>query len=126
MKKHAASAKTLDGTGIRIVSSQIVASDSTELQSLGEMLREEMKSGAVAVLGAKIAEDKVSLVAVVSDDLIKEKKMKAADIVGKIAEIVGGKGGGRPQLAQAGGKYPEKLGEALNNVEKVIRESLGN
>jgi len=124
MKKLAASAKVLDGTSVRIISSELSARDAGELQSLGEMLREEMKSGVVAVLGAKLAEDKVSLVAVVSDDLVKEKKIKAGDIIGKIAEIVGGKGGGRPQLAQAGGKYPEKLSDALKNVEDIVRESL--
>jgi alanyl-tRNA synthetase len=124
MKKLAASAKVLDGTNVRIISSEISARDAGELQSLGEMLREEMKSGIIAVLGAKLAEDKVSLVAMVSDDLVKEKKLKAGDVIGKIAEIVGGKGGGRPQLAQAGGKYPEKLSEALKAVEEIIRKSL--
>ncbi len=124
MKRLAASSKVLDGTSVRIISSEISARDAGELQSLGEMLREEMKSGAIAVLGAKLAEDKVSLVAMVSDDLVKEKKMKAGEIVGKIAEIVGGKGGGRPQLAQAGGKYPEKLSDALKHVEDIIRTIL--
>ncbi len=124
MKKLAASAKILDGTNVRIISTEIPARDATELQSLGEMLREEMRQSAIAVLGAKLAEDKVSLVAIVSDDLIKEKKMKAGDIIGKIAEIVGGKGGGRPQLAQAGGKFPEKLSEALKNVEDIISKNL--
>ena len=120
----AKTAKHIGVTSVLLVTAEIAAKDATELQSLGEMLREEMKSGAVAVLGAKLAEDKVSLVAMVSDDLVKEKKLKAGDIVGKIAEIVGGKGGGRPQLAQAGGKYPEKLTEALKNVEAIVRKSL--
>jgi alanyl-tRNA synthetase len=124
MKRLAASAKVLDGTSIRIISSEISARDAAELQSLGEMLREEMKQGAIAVLGAKLAEDKVSLVAIVSDDLIKEKKIKAGDIIGKIAEIVGGKGGGRPQLAQAGGKFPEKLSVALKNVEDIVGKNI--
>ncbi len=117
-------AKPLGVTSVLLVTAEIKARDAAELQSLGEMLREEMKGGVVAVLGAKLAEDKVSLVAMVSDDLVKEKKIKAGDIIGKIAEIVGGRGGGRPQLAQAGGKYPEKLSEALKNAEKVIREGL--
>ena len=60
----------------------------------------------------------------VSDDLVKEKKMKAGDIIGKIAEIVGGRGGGRPQLAQAGGKYPEKLTDALKHLEIAVRDIL--
>ena len=124
MKRIASSAQPLDGTSVRGVASQISAKDSAELQSLGEMLREEMKSGAVAVLGAKLDSDKVSLVAMVSDDLVKEKKLKAGEIVGKVAETVGGKGGGRPQLAQAGGKFPERLGEALNAVAGIVSERL--
>ncbi|HEY3875416.1 MAG TPA: alanine--tRNA ligase [Candidatus Kapabacteria bacterium] len=124
MKRIAASAQAIDGTMVRVVSSEISAKDSVELQSLGEMLRDELKQGAVAVLGAKLDSDKVSLVAMVSDDLIKEKKLKAGEIVGKIAEAVGGKGGGRPQLAQAGGKFPEKLGEALKSVQAIVAERL--
>ncbi len=124
IRKLAKTAKPIDVTSVLLVVAEIKARDAAELQSLGEMLREEMKQGAVAVLGAKLAEDKVSLVAMVSDDLVKEKKIKAGDVIGKIAEIVGGKGGGRPQLAQAGGKYPEKLSEALKNVEDIVRKSL--
>ncbi len=56
---------------------------------------------------------------------MKEKKLKAGELVGKIAEIVGGRGGGRPQLAQAGGKYPARLGEALESVETLLRDTLG-
>ncbi len=82
-------------------------------------------SGVVVLLGAKLADDKVSLVATVSDDLVKEKKLKAGELIGKVAEIVGGRGGGRPQLAQAGGKYPERLGEALQSVENIVRKALG-
>jgi len=124
MKRLASAAQPLDGTGMRVIAAEIVARDAGEIQSLGEMLRDELKLGAVAVLGAKLAEDKVSLVAMVSDDLVKEKKLKAGELIGKIAEVVGGRGGGRPQLAQAGGKFPERLGEALQNVERIVRESI--
>jgi alanyl-tRNA synthetase len=124
MRKLASEARPLDGSNIRLIAAEILAQDSGELQSLGEMLRDELKSGAVALLGAKLADDKVSLVASVSDDLVKAKKLKAGELIGKIAEIVGGRGGGRPQLAQAGGKYPDRLGEALRKVEIVVRESL--
>ncbi len=126
IRKLAKTAKPIGVASLLLVTAEIIVHDAAELQSLGEMLREELKQSAIGVLGAKLATDKVSLVATVSDDLVKEKKLRAGDIVGKIAEIVGGKGGGRPQLAQAGGKYPEKLSEALNNVEKVVLEILGS
>jgi len=124
MRRLADAAHPLDGTTVRFISSEILVRDSGELQSLGEMLREELKQGAVAILGAKLAEDKVSLVSMVSDDLVKEKKLKAGELIGKIAEIVGGRGGGRPQLAQAGGRYPDRLREALTNAESLVRDSL--
>ncbi|HZK76088.1 MAG TPA: alanine--tRNA ligase-related protein, partial [Candidatus Kapabacteria bacterium] len=124
MRRLAKTAHSLGVASVALVVAELTVRDAGELQSLGEMLREELKSGAVAVLGAKLAEDKVSLVAMVSDDLVKEKKLKAGELIGKIAEVVGGRGGGRPQLAQAGGKYPERLGEALGNVEGIVRERL--
>ena len=124
MRRLAKTAKPVGVASVLLVVSEMTVRDAAELQSLGEMLREEMKNGAVAVLGAKLAEDKVSLVATISDDLVKEKRIKAGDLVGKIAEIVGGRGGGRPGLAQAGGKYPEKLTEALAKVVEIVRDNL--
>ena len=56
----------------------------------------------------------------VSDDLIKEKKIMAGKIVGTLAKIVGGGGGGRPHLATAGGKDITKIDEAVNKVEEVV------
>ena len=79
MRTLAKSSKPIGVNSVLLVVSEIKARDAAELQSLGEMLREETKSGAVAVLGAKLADDKVSLVASVSDDLIKEKKLKAGE-----------------------------------------------
>ncbi len=125
MRRLASDARPVDGTRVRFIAAEILARDSGELQSLAEMLRDELGIGAVALLGAKLAEDKVSLVSTVSDDLVKEKKLKAGDLVGRVAETVGGRGGGRPQLAQAGGKYPERLGEAFASAERLVRESLG-
>jgi alanyl-tRNA synthetase len=125
MKQLAASALPMNGTGVRILTSELTVRDSEELKSLGEMLRDELRTGAVAVIGAKLADDKVSLISIVTDDLIKEKKLQAGKLVGQIAEIVGGKGGGRPQIAQAGGKYPERLTEALGAVAGVVKSNLG-
>jgi alanyl-tRNA synthetase len=124
MKRLVAASVQIDGTNVRVITSEIQVHDADELKSLGEMLREELKQGSVGVLGAKLAEDKVSLVSMVTDDLIKEKKLQAGKLVGHIAEVVGGKGGGRPQLAQAGGRYPERLPDAFARVPEIIRESL--
>ena len=89
-----------------------------ELKSMGDELREKMKSG-VGVLISEL-DGKVGIVAVVSDDLIKEKKALAGNIVKQVAAVVGGNGGGKPHLATAGGKDVSKINEALNSVEKII------
>jgi alanyl-tRNA synthetase len=76
----------------------------------------------IVVIGSKDA-DKVQLLAAVSDNLI-AKGLSAGKIVGQIAKIVDGKGGGRDQMAQAGGKNPAKLADALAEAEKIVREKL--
>ncbi len=64
--------------------------------------------------------DKVGIVAVVSDDLIKEKKLSAGNIVGELAKLVGGGGGGRPHLATSGGKDVSGIPAAISKVEKIV------
>lgn len=104
--------------GIKIFKGKVEASNMDELKSMGDELREKMKSG-VGLLISEI-ENKVGIVAVVSDDLIKEKKILAGNIVKQIAQIVGGSGGGRPHLATAGGKDVTKIDEALSSIEKIF------
>ncbi|KAF0214600.1 MAG: alanyl-tRNA [Ignavibacteria bacterium] len=104
--------------GIKIFKGKVSASNMDELKSMGDELREKMKSG-VGVMISEI-EGKVGIVAVVSDDLIKEKKILAGNIVKQVAQIVGGSGGGRPHLATAGGKDVAKIDEALDSVTKLF------
>ena len=66
---------------------------------------------------------KVGLLAAVTDDLI-QKGINAGKLIAQIAQVVGGKGGGRPNMAQAGGKDQAKLTEALNLAKKLAREQL--
>ena len=75
-------------------------------------------------LASKTEEGKVLLFAAITDDLIKSKGLKAGDIVKEIAPIVGGGGGGKPQLAQAGGKNPEKIPDALATAKELIHSKL--
>jgi len=86
-----------------------------------DMLKKKAKSAAI-VLGFS-DDDKVTLLAGVTDDLVK-KGLKADDIVRVIAPIVEGGGGGRPQMAQAGGKKPEKIEEALAKAKELIKQTL--
>jgi alanyl-tRNA synthetase len=92
------------------------------LLELADALREKLKS-TVGVL-AGIIDKKIALVAVVTDDLIKEKGLKAGDIVQEVAKLTGGTGGGKPHLAQAGGKDISKLDEALKDLPKIVKRML--
>ena len=107
---------------VMIYKGEINAASMDELKSIADELREKIKTG-IGVLISPIGE-KVGIVAVVSDDLIKEKKLTAGKIVGQIAKIVGGGGGGKPHLATAGGKKIDKIPEALKGVEEIIKSSL--
>jgi len=86
-----------------------------------DMLKKKAKSAAI-VLGFAV-EDKANLLAGVTDDLVK-RGLKAGDIVKAIAPIVDGGGGGRPQMAEAGGKNPEKIDDAVAKAAELIKEKL--
>jgi alanyl-tRNA synthetase len=108
--------------GFKVVSAKIDVGDAEELKSIGDTLRSKISSG-VGVLGA-VVDEKVALVCVVTDDLIKDKKLMAGKIVGEIAKRVGGGGGGRPHLATAGGKDVAKLDETLQQVSSIVKSML--
>ena len=108
--------------GIKIYKGKVVTDSMDELKSFGDDMRNRMGRG-VGVLVAQI-DDKVGIVAVVSDGLIKEKNLAAGKIVGELAKIVGGAGGGRPHLATAGGKDIEQIPAAIGKVEKIVSDFL--
>jgi alanyl-tRNA synthetase len=108
--------------GFKVVSAKVDASTMDELKSIADSLRAKIGSG-VGVLGA-VVQDKVALVCVVTDDIIKEKHIEAGKVVGELAKLVGGGGGGRPHLATAGGKDIQKLDEALKSTQGIVRSFL--
>lgn len=93
-----------------------------QIRSAADAVKKKATSAAI-VFGSSQGAGKVMLLAAVTDDLIK-KGVKAGDIVKEIAPIVGGGGGGRPQMAQAGGKEPAKLAEALAKAAELIKAKL--
>ena len=113
-----------DVDDVTVVTGQIEGASMDDLQSLGQQMRDRLGVGAVGVLGS-VDGDKVSVVATVADDLIGEGTLKAGDLVGTLGERLGGGGGGRPQLAAAGGRDTEKLGEVLESVPALVRDTLG-
>ena len=97
--------------------------DAKSLQSAAERLQQKLGESAV-VIASIPSEGKVSLVAAFSQKVIKDKKLQAGKFIGGIAKICGGGGGGRPNLAQAGGRDASKLGEALDTAKQQLIDGL--
>ena len=108
--------------GVTVVARRTEVEDVPSLRAMADGLRERLGSG-VGVLGADIG-GKVSFIAVVTDDLIKGRGLKAGDIVRGVAQLAGGSGGGKAHLAQAGGRDPGKLDEALEQVAHIVEQQL--
>ena len=108
-----------DVCGIGVVSEKIEGADMDDLRSLMDLVKEKMKSGVIVLATTK--EERVNIILGVTKDLV-SLGMNADRIIKKVAGIVEGSGGGRPDLAQAGGKNPDKLDEALNVVFDVVKE----
>jgi alanyl-tRNA synthetase len=116
--------ESLDGN-ITLVKGEIPGADMDVLKQLGYDALEKSSSNTVTVLGSKDEEEgKVYLMVSVTDDLIKEKGLKAGALVGQLGRLVGGGGGGQPSLATAGGRQPEKLEEALSKVNEIILNTI--
>ena len=108
-----------DVNGISVLATRATASNVDSLREVGDWLRDKMGSG-VVVLGA-VLNDRPMLVAMVTPDLV-EKGLDAIEIAKGAAKVIGGGGGGRPELAQAGGRDASKLDEALDLVPGLVRE----
>ena len=106
--------------GVKVIGAEIPLDSPKTLRDVGDKVRDNLGSG-VAVLGGAI-NGKAALLAIVSNDLT--SRIKAGDVVNSIAKIVGGKGGGRPDMAQAGGPMVDKLSEAIKSVPKAVKKLL--
>jgi hypothetical protein len=110
------------GTGIKLVAGEIPHADMDLLKQLGYESLEKSKKGTITVLGARDEQDgKVYIAASVTDDLIKEKGIKAGVLVGELGKMLDGGGGGQPNLATAGGRNPEKLKEVFDRLDKIVK-----
>jgi alanyl-tRNA synthetase len=106
--------------GVRVLAREVPPAPANELRNLADALRSKLGSG-VVVLGTR-EDANVSLVAAVTKDLA--GRVHAGELVKRVAAVVGGGGGGRPDFAQAGGKVPDKLPEALASVPEAVRGQL--
>ena len=110
-----------DVSGVRVLAAQVEAADMDTLREMSDWFRNRMESG-VIVLGAVMAA-KPGLVAAVTPDLV-ERGLHAGRLVKQVAQVVGGSGGGRPTLGQAGGRDAGRIGEALRLVPDLVERGL--
>jgi len=113
--------QTVDGIGL--VAGEVSVPDMDGLRQAADLVKERLETG-VVVLGAA-AEEKVNFVAMVAKELT-ARGLHAGNLVRDIARLTGGGGGGRPEMAQAGGKDPAKLAAALTAVSELVRGQLAN
>ncbi|MEW5721703.1 MAG: alanine--tRNA ligase [Thermodesulfobacteriota bacterium] len=103
-------------SGIKVLAARVEAENPKVLREMGDRLKDKIKSGVIA-LGAE-SHGKAMLIALVTADL--QGRFKAGDIVKAMAQAVGGGGGGRPDMAQAGGPHPENIDQALARAREAV------
>jgi alanyl-tRNA synthetase len=106
---------------VHVLTSVLKNTDVETLRQMCDLFRQKYPSG-VVVLGS-VVNERPLIICAVTDDLIK-RGLNAGNIVRAAAEVMGGSGGGRPNLAQAGGKLPEKLNEAMDKIVPIIEQTL--
>ncbi|MDY7032286.1 MAG: alanine--tRNA ligase [Thermodesulfobacteriota bacterium] len=114
--------KVKDIEGINVLSTRINVDSPKALRIYADKLRDRLKSGIMLLAGEK--DGSVLLIVIVSKDLI--HKFNANDIIKQVASLVGGSGGGRPDMAQAGGGRAENLEAALESIYEIVRNTVTN
>lgn len=107
--------------GIKVLAVKVADVDMNGLRSLGDQLKEKLGEGVIVI--ASVQGDKVNLMATATEEAMK-RGAHAGNLIKAIAGLVGGGGGGRPNMAQAGGKNPSGVEEALATVSEVIKEQV--
>jgi alanyl-tRNA synthetase len=110
--------KAADVKGVKVVAATLEGADVARLRETMDKLKDKLKTAAIVL--ASVSDGKVSLIAGVTADTT--SKVKAGELVNFVAQQVGGKGGGRPDMAQAGGTDPAKLAQALEGVTAWVGE----
>jgi len=105
--------------GVRVIIHRMDSLSANQLKELGDTIREKSQNTAALLISS--AGGKLSLVCVLSEDLIASKKLHAGDLVRETAKVAGGGGGGRPHLATAGAKDTGKINQAINKFRDLIR-----
>jgi alanyl-tRNA synthetase len=122
LAKLISAAQAIGGNGAQLVIGEVVVGDSKALQAMGDALREQLKSG-VGLLAAKLEDGKGSLLVVVTDDL-RALGVRADAIVRDVAAVAGGRGGGKPHMAQAGLPDASRIAEALAAAPALVSKAV--
>ena len=110
-----------DIDGVKLVAGRTSADGADGMREIGDFLKDKL--GSVVVALAAVVEGNPLLITMVTPDLV-ERGLHAGNIARETAKVMGGGGGGRPEMAQAGGKQPEKVDEALSSVPALVRQGL--
>jgi len=102
--------------GVKVLATQVEGADAKGLRELADTLKARLGSGIIGL--GSIADGKVALLVAVTKDLT--GRFKAGELIRELAPVVGGSGGGKPELAQAGGTKPENLAAALEKLSTLI------
>lgn len=113
--------KAVDVKGVKVVTARMDELDMDGLRKMGDTLRDKMDCGLVVL--ATGAQDKVNFVAMATKSA-NQKGIHAGNIIREVAKTAGGGGGGRPDMAQAGGKDASKIGEALSKVCELVKQQV--
>jgi alanyl-tRNA synthetase len=113
--------ETRDVDGVRVLATRADVADPKALREVADQLRDKLRSGVILLAG--VEGEKIALVCVVTPDLV--ERFNAGKIVGEVAKAVGGKGGGRADMAQGGGTQPDRLDGALSRVLELMRDPKG-
>ncbi|GKX30100.1 alanine--tRNA ligase [Vallitalea longa] len=111
----------VDIKGIKLLTANIEDQDVNGLRNLGDSLKQKLGEGVIVLTTSKGS--KVNLVVMATDEAIK-KGAHAGNLIREVAKVVGGGGGGRPNMAQAGGKNPDKINEALEKAKDVLETQI--
>ena len=107
---------------VRVVASVVTGADRTGLRQLIDELKTRLESGVVAL--AAVSGNEVAFVVGVTSDLVKDRDLHAGKIISELTQLADGRGGGRPELAQGGGKSPSKVNAAIAKTSEIVGEQL--
>ena len=112
----------IDVEGVPVLAAQVDAADADTLREMADWFRDKMQGG-VVVLGSA-ATGRPLLIAATTQELVKDRGVHAGNLVRELAKMVGGGGGGRPDMAQAGGRDADKLPAAIAKAPDLVRQQL--